>query len=335
MFDPDQPYQPPPGLSSPHLQSILSSSPLRRHLVQKRGHELLAAAREEIIETPSGARLQGFRSSQQGAASRGLVILLHGWEGSVDSSYMLSTAAQLFARGFDIFRLNFRDHGDSHHLNEDLFHSCLIEEVTEAVQQVAADWQQGAVWLAGFSLGGNFALRVALRAPAYNIELQRVVAVCPVIRPANVLLALEQGLPVYHYYFTRKWRRSLRRKQALFPHRYDFSEWFKINSLREQTRHLVDSHTEFPDVETYLEGYSVAGDKLAGLQVATTIITAVDDPVVPVSDFHSLTQPPALELRIERAGGHCGFISDWRLHSWIDQYLIHRFENEAAITSKT
>lgn len=324
MTDSYASYQPPLGMGNAHVQSILTSSPVRRAVVRRRSRAFLDGMREEVLETPSGVKLLGYHN-EPGAAPRGLVILLHGWEGSAESNYLLSAASSLFNEGYAIFRLNFRDHGDSHHLNEDLFHSCRIIEVVEAVQLIAARWQRGPVFLAGFSLGGNFALRVALRVAAFDIQLRRVVAVCPVIRPANVLDALESGLSLYERYFIDKWRRSLRHKQSLFPNRYDFADWFKMKSLREQTRHLVEHYTEFPDLETYLEGYSVAGDTLAPLTVPTTIITAVDDPVVPVSDFHSLPRPPSLEVRIEKAGGHCGFLNDWFLNSWIDDYLIDRF----------
>ena len=71
-----------------------------------------------------GVRLLGYHTESAGPKSRGLVVMLHGWEGSADSTYILSVAPKLIAAGYSVFRLNFRDHGDSHHLNRELFHSC-------------------------------------------------------------------------------------------------------------------------------------------------------------------------------------------------------------------
>ena len=68
----------------------------------------------------------------------------------------------LFAAGFDVFRLNFRDHGDTHHLNPGLFHSCRLEEVVHALADLQDRLQARRWCLAGFSLGGNFSLRVWL-----------------------------------------------------------------------------------------------------------------------------------------------------------------------------
>jgi len=167
-----------------------------------------AATREYIVDGGDGVRLFGLHSTIPGRAPKALVLLLHGWEGSADSGYMRHTAAHLLERGFDVFRLNFRDHGDTHHLNEGIFHSCRLAEVVHAAKWIADRFPSPAFLAAGYSLGGNFALRLALRAPAAGVPLQRVAAVCPVLDPGRTMQQMEDGLPLYLYYFERKWRRS-------------------------------------------------------------------------------------------------------------------------------
>jgi len=310
-------------LASPHVQSILTSGPWRRRKVRKRAGDYLARCSERIVTTSDGTRLLGFANRARAGRRDALVIMLHGWEGSVDSNYLLSTAVTLDRNGFDTFRLNFRDHGDSHHLNEGLFHSCLLEEVLDAVATVAGEYD-GPVFLTGFSLGGNFALRIARHAPERGLKLERVIAVSPVIRPHHVLDAMEQGLPIYERYFVHKWRRSLKHKQSLFPERYNLQPWFRLGRVRTQTEWLVERLTEFEDIDAYLEGYSVAGDYLAGLETSTLIITAADDPIIPIADIRALPRPPALDIEIVERGGHCGFLANWRLDSWIE----HRVKSE-------
>ena len=78
--------------------------------------------------------------------------------------------------------------------------------------------------VAGYSLGGNFALRLALRAPAAGLELARAIAVCPVLDPAATMTEMERGQPLYHWYFQRKWRSSLERKRELFPTLHDYDK---------------------------------------------------------------------------------------------------------------
>ena len=173
-------YQPPWYLRSGRIQTILASSRFRAW----GQNPVLDAAREVIIETADGVRLQGYHSPQEASDGRGLVILLHGWEGSVDSTYIACASKALFRRGYDIFRLNFRDHGSSHHLNQGIFYAILIEEVFQAIQQISGNEEHKAVFLVGFSLGGNFALRIAGKMQHHTIEnLQHVVAISPVLDP--------------------------------------------------------------------------------------------------------------------------------------------------------
>src|SRR3546814_3815147 len=108
---------------------------------------------------------------------RGLALLLHGWEGSTESSYMRMTAVQLLRRGFEVFRLNFRDHGDTHHLNEALFHSNRIDEVVHAACDIArrflpAEGPPRSMVAAGHSLGGNF-----VRSEEHTSELQSLMRI--------------------------------------------------------------------------------------------------------------------------------------------------------------
>jgi predicted alpha/beta-fold hydrolase len=87
---------------------------------------------------------------------------------------------------------------------------------------------------------------------------------------------------------------------------------------------MVLRHTDFETLEDYLDGYSIAGAKLAALAVPATILTAADDPVIPVAEFHELTLAPRTELTIVAHGGHCGFIRDLSLRSWAEDFLIDR-----------
>jgi predicted alpha/beta-fold hydrolase len=211
-------FDPPWLLRNAHVQSVLSSSFLRRAAFRRSDATLESAADECILDCGNGVRLQGFHSAQRVRSEpRALVVLLHGWEGSAQSNYILHTGARLLAEGCDVFRLNFRDHGGTQALNRELFHSCRIAEVVGAVVEIARRFPARPLVVGGFSLGGNFALRVALRAPAAGIPLAWTFAVCPVISPRAGLRAIEDAPWFYEFYFMRKWRESLRRKQALFP----------------------------------------------------------------------------------------------------------------------
>lgn len=317
----DDDFRPARWLRNHHLQSILASTSWRRARLLRESASLLAAARETVLDCGEGVRLQCFISTPahpQGAP----VVVLHGWEGSADSLYVLSLARQLFARGFEVMRLNLRDHGDTHHLNRDLFHSCRLPEVIGAVAALQRLAGGRPLQLVGFSLGGNFMLRVAAQARAAELNLARVVAVSPVLDPVETLAALQSGMPGYERYFVRKWLRSLRRKQECWPDAYDFTELARLRDLKRMTAELVRSHTEFPSLEDYLNGYAIIGERLAHLEVPAHILTAIDDPVIPSGALARLARPPALSLTVTRYGGHCGFFEQLAGPTWLERRLM-------------
>jgi hypothetical protein len=283
--------------------------------------KLLGLSEERVLDCGAGVRLQGFLTRSRGT-ERGLVVLLHGWEGSAHSSYILSVGSQLLAAGFSVFRLNLRDHGDSKSLNEGLFHSCRIAEVVGAILRVREMTPTTCFAIVGQSLGGNFALRVAARAQDAGLRIDRVIAVCPVLKPHSTMRALDSGLWFYRRYFLNRWRRSLTEKAAAFPHAYQFGDLRRFNTLTDTTAFFVERYTEFDSLDQYLEGYAITGNALTNLNVSSRIILANDDPVIPVGDLDLLTMSDALEVTLVRRGGHCGFVDSPFGPTWIDREIV-------------
>lgn len=319
----DDHFNPKPWARNPHLQTIFSSLRIRamdRNLMADR-----AAAM--IVDGGDGVRLRGYWSRQARGMSSGLILLLHGWEGSSDSTYIRHTGRYFFERGFDIFRLNLRDHGDSHHLNEGLFHSARIDEVFNATRFISSLSGDRPFFIIGFSLGGNFGLRIARRHTAEPIaNLARVFAVSPVLNPLRATLAIDQGFFLYRSYFVKKWKKSLKRKQALFPDRYRFDDILRLDTCMEITDAVIPRYSPFRNHEEYFRTYTLLGPVFEDLAVPVTIITSADDPVIPVEDFYSLRGNRYLEVKIEPYGGHCGFLDPFPWGSWYERYIDRRMK---------
>lgn len=320
-------FNPPRWLRNRHLQTVLGSVGVRA----RRGAALLAGAASDtrplLLDGGDGVRLLGLHSVPATGSPRGLALLLHGWEGSADSTYMRLTAARLLADGYQVLRLNFRDHGQTHHLNEGLFHSNLIDEVVHAAADAARKLGTGPIAVGGYSLGGNFALRLALRAPSAGLALSQVAVVCPVLDPARTMEAMEQGFPAYLRHFEASWRASLRRKRELYPRLHDFGDDVLAMRMRPLTQWLVERNTSFGTLERYFDGYRLAGDRLAALQVPTSILMAADDPVIPVDDFLQASLPRTARLEVSRWGGHCGFVEDAALNGFGERWLASRLSH--------
>jgi uncharacterized protein len=285
---------------------------------------LRAGSSATLIDCSHGVRLLGLHTPAPGRP-RGLAVFLHGWEGCADSHYILSAARLLSTAGFQIFRLNFRDHGGTHGLNPELFHSCRIEEVIDAVRKLRHRHPDLPTFLIGYSLGGNFALRVAAGAGS-ELELEKVIAICPVLSPHSTMHALERGPWVYRAYYLNRWRRSLKAKAAAFPGLYDFGDLRRLPTLTATTEFFLDRFTDFPDLDTYLHGYAITGSVLAGLAVPARLLAAADDPVIPVRDLDDLASSDRLAITVTRHGGHCAFLEDFALRSWLDRTVLAELE---------
>jgi uncharacterized protein len=317
-------FQPTAWLRNAHLQSILPSLPPRRYYTRYRARAWRRAAQPCLLECGDGVRLQAWHS--RSVAPRGrTALLLHGWEGSADSCYVLSLGTCLLAAGYDLLRLNLRDHGGTHALNAGLFHSCRLSDVSGALRAVALKVGDEPLYLAGFSLGGNFLLRAAAE-PDLPPRVAGVVAISPVLDPSRALDAIEDGARLYHQYFVRKWSASLRIKQRLWPDEYDFTERMRSRNLRRMTDELVCAHTEFADVDSYLDGYAITGGRLLTLKVPARILAADDDPIIPAADLARIAPTALLQVEHTRFGGHCGFLTSLFGPAWCDQYVLEQFE---------
>ncbi len=305
-----------PWAGNPHLQTIFGSLKIRL-----RGpNPMLECARETIVNGGEGARLLGYHSLRPENRAAALVLLLHGWEGSSESTYILSAGRYLFEKGCDIFRLNLRDHGNSHHLNEGLFHGALTAEAVQAAKETAG-LARGNFYIAGFSLGGNFALRIALAAPAAGIaNLKEVFAVSPSLDPLRATVAIDDSL-LYRRYFLKKWKRSLMKKQSLFPHRYDFREVQGLQTCMEVTKAIMTRYSDFPSCEDYFRRYTLTGNALAGLSVPVTVIASEDDPIIPIDDLYGVNGGAYLKPLIQKRGGHCGFLSPFPSGCWSERKI--------------
>ena len=320
------PFKPPLPLRNPHLQTVLCSSKIRAFGPDP----MIKAAREEIFTTEDGVRLLGCHSVSAPRKSRGLVILLHGWEGSANSVYIRRTGRILFKRGYAVFRLNLRDHGGSHHLNEGLFYATAIEEVFSAVRQAAGLQADLPAFLVGFSLGGNFALRIALHCAAEPIpQLKHVVCISPVLDPSDATDKIDASNYILKY-FLKKWHRSLRKKQLLFPHLYDFTDLFALDSVRSVTDALLSRYSRYESADEYFNAYTLKQEALMDIAVPTTLLTAEDDPIIGVEEFYRLRLNAHTSVSVQPYGGHNGFIAGFSLNGWYEEPLAALFDAATA-----
>jgi len=293
-------FDPPLWLRNTHIQTIGSS-------LFTRSPKLPNAKRIEL-SSADGVILEAF--VHQGTdPKKTQVILIHGWLGSADSTYVLQATADLLAAGHRVVRLNLRDHGDTAHLNREMFHSARIAEVVDVCQQIA-DRPSAII---GFSLGGNFALRVCAHTALPAL------AICPAIDPESTCTAIDQGPAVYRKYFLRKWYRALAAKSAAFPDDYDFSSVQDCSTVLQLTNLFIGGHLPYPTSNEYFGAYQIVGETLRGKPAR--IIAAKDDPVIPWQTVTAIADD--VEVLLTDRGGHCGYVP----RAWMTQQMLGYLES--------
>ena len=317
-FNPADPFRPPLWMRSAMAQTVLASQKFRKsgtHLMEQVSEERILTCRDA-----DGAPVKLMGQYSRAVNPRALMILLHGWEGSQDSTYVISHGRFLFDQGVSIFRLNYRDHGPTHHLNEGIFNSTLFAEVFDAVQQVT-EGETVPVMLIGFSLGGNFALRIARALKDTPIpNLSHIISVSPVIDPVAAAPVVDIN-PLIRRYFLKKWSASLVKKQAAFPELYDFGDVSRFKTVAQMSAEFLPGYTEYAAPDDYFTAYRIWQDDLTGCETPLSIIMAKDDPVLPAEDVLPLKLHANSHLFYLDHGGHNGFFTSLRGPTWYDSYV--------------
>jgi predicted alpha/beta-fold hydrolase len=244
-------------------------------------------------------------------SERPTVLALHGLNGSSQSHYMKGIAAKAFARGMNVVRLNQRNCGGTEHLAPGLFHSGLTHDARFVIDELMSVDGLRSIAVAGYSLGGNLALKLAGEygddAPA---ALAGVAAVSPIIEIGECTRALERRQNVlYEWNFVRELKKRMLRKDRIRPGLFDVSKLDSVTTVRQFDEVYTAPHFGFDGAEDYY--YRCSAMRVAHrIRVPSLVITAEDDPFVPPEPFRNgvLQANPYVDLHITRYGGHCGFI---------------------------
>jgi uncharacterized protein len=241
------------------------------------------------------------------------LIALHGLESSSEAHYVRGLADKAFAVGFNAVRLNQRNCGGTEYLSDSLYHSGLTEDPIAVVRELRDVDGLPAFAVAGYSLGGNLALKLAgdygANAPP---ELRAVCAVSPTMDLAVCVNALEdKENAVYQWHFVRNLKRRMRRKGLAFPGKWSLDALRRIRSIREFDDAYTAPHHGFRDAADYYHRAS-AMRVIDHISIPTLIITAADDPFVPPGPFKeaAVVNNRNITVTLTPHGGHCGFVEE-------------------------
>ena len=277
--------------------------------------------RPRLFRTEPGVQVLAHENRQPGGSSRATIVALHGLAASSEAPYLRRLAQSALLAGFDVVRLNVRNCGGTEHLAPTLYHSGLTVDLRAVVEQLAPE----PLFVIGFSMGGNLALKLAGEwgedAPAH------VRGVCGISVPIQLgACARRLGASsnrVYEVRFLRVLRRTLRLKQRLMPSTFGDLSADGLRSIYEFDDRVTAPAFGFRDAEDYYEQASAAGF-LAEIRRPTLLIQADDDPFVPVQVFDDpvFERNPHLSLLRVAHGGHVAFLGKGQPRFWASEQAL-------------
>jgi uncharacterized protein len=258
----------------------------------------------------------------------GDILMVHGLEGSSTSGYLISLAYQALDRGYSATRLNLRGCGGSEHLSLTSYHAGQTSDVLAVLHQRRAASGQP-LFLVGFSLGGNIALKLAGELGDAAPEL--LYGVCAVSTPIDLAVcAATLGLPrnlLYQNRFVSRLKHRIRRRHLQAPETYTLEHLPKIRTIIDFDNYYTAQLFGFGDAANYFRTQA-SNQFLERIQVPTLLVQAKDDPLIPfrVYDHPAFARNPHLRLIAPDHGGHVGFIARHRPRFWLDGLLLDWIE---------
>jgi uncharacterized protein len=271
----------------------------------------LPAPEGRYFDVASRTRVLAHCHWQRERSKHPVLVALHGLEGSSSAHYMRGLADKGLTAGFHVVLLNQRNCGGTEAICAGLYHSGLTHDVDVVLRELFEHEEIPSAVVAGYSLGGNLALKLAGDyGDAPPSWLKGVCAVSPVVELSTCVRSLERRPNIiYQWNFVRGLKARMRRKHQCEPGVYPIDRLADVQSVRGFDEIYTAPHFGFRDAEDYYHRAS-AMRVIDRITVPALVIAAADDPFVPVEIFRNsaLARNPNVRLIVTEHGGHCGFL---------------------------
>lgn len=261
------------------------------------------------IDTPDGDFLDLDWSR---VGSRRLAVISHGLEGNSQRHYVRGMVKALNEERIDALAWNYRGCSGEPNRLVRMYHNGVIDDLHWVVTHALGTGRYAAIYLVGFSLGGNLSL-LYLGKQA-NVLSDRVRGAVVFSAPCDLSDAASQMAKpcnaIYMHNFLASLHLKIRAKQQRYP-----------EALNDVNYHDIKTFRQFDDRYTApLHGFENAHDYwtrcsskpwLESIRIPTLIVSAANDPFLAGGCYpvHECRRNPKVTLEIPRHGGHVGFVS--------------------------
>jgi hypothetical protein len=318
-------FRPAWWLPGPHLQTIVASLCA--------GPDVPGSAERRFVRVSPGSTIR-LDVNRPPAGARGTVLLVHGLGGSAESAHMRRSARHAIERGFAAVRMNLRNCGGTERLADSLYHAGQSDDVARAVEDLTRAEFPRPILLVGFSLGGNLVLLHAGR-DGDACRADALVAINPPIELEACVRALEApSNRLYQAYYVRKLRSLLERIAAVRDLGVSVPSAREIGTVRSFDERFTAPDGGFASASDYYERSSAA-PVLGGVRRPALVLSAADDPFVPLAMFRRHDGNPRVRFVHPERGGHCGYWQSASPRFWAAEAALGFAGGEIAAASST
>ncbi|MEI8365756.1 MAG: alpha/beta fold hydrolase [Parachlamydiaceae bacterium] len=301
-------FQPLPGFSSPHAQTVLayltpagSPPPSISHTIPLSDGCSLCCE----VSTPP-----------QWVETNKSVILVHGLGGSHESSYMIRMSRKLYKEGIRAVRVNMRCSGSGGGPVNIPYHGGLSNDILAVVHYLKKQTPHSPLFLVGFSLGGNIVLKLAAElGPAGPELIQTVIAICPPVDLAETAAIMSQpSNRLYNRYYMHQLEAITNTGKSA----RSFSTIYEFDSL------VTVPNWGFSTPEEYYR-QSSSRYMLSMIQVPCHILLSIDDPFINHLSCLNVPRSSSVNIWLSEHGGHVGFfgwVDEEHRYYWLDSLLL-------------
>lgn len=318
-------FHPMPGLSNPHLQTMLPRL-IRRRLHFKPFWQRLELPDDDFIDL-------AWSEDPQQAIHKPRLVVFHGLEGSLYSPYAHGMIEAAKAQGWLGVVMHFRGCSGTPNRQKRIYHSGDTGDASYFLNWLNLRYGSAPTAAVGYSLGGNM-LACLLAEQGRQCSLNAAVIVSAPFMLEQCCYHMERGFSrIYQRYLLNLLKANASRKLAVYPGSLpiDLPRLRKVKRIREFDDLITSRIHGFDDALDYYRQCS-AMPHLPNIAVNTLIIHAKDDPFMDHHVIPDSTQLPSnIEYQLTDHGGHVGFISGsithpemWlekRIPSWLTRYL--------------
>jgi predicted alpha/beta-fold hydrolase len=292
-------YNPPIPFKNGHFSTIYSGLIRKVDGVEQE---------RERISLPDGDFLDLDWSFAKKPTDR-VLILLHGLEGNAQRPYITGSAKKCDLLKMDVCAVNFRScSGEMNKLYRS-YHSGATEDLHAVVQHLLQLDKYNQLYIKGFSLGGNMALKYLGENNDISKKIKGVVAVSV---PCSLYSSLIQLLRPKNFLYAQRFKDHLkakmRGKQKLFPSKISDQDIKNVKTLKDFDDIYTSRAHGFKDAMDYYEKCSSL-QFLAQIKIPALIINAKNDSFLGPEcyPYKEARENSSIFLEVPKSGGHVGF----------------------------